>query len=224
MSTAPPVQRDKPGGPRSRRGVQTRTRLVEAAKAVFEEHGFREATVSDIADRAGLSHGSFYHYFESKDEAFLEVVEARESSFGANSAVDSGLLVDPVSPGHIRDRLHDALGAYLADYRDEARLMGLIEQVSRYHEPVRSMRVEREHHFALRTQDAIGRLQAEGLADPELDPNVAASALIAMITRFAEMWLAQGTVETDFDQAVDQLTAICMNALQLKDPPAAPSV
>src|SRR3954469_13700754 len=66
---------EKPNGPRSRKGVQTRARLVDAAKQIFEEHGFLEARISDIAERAGLSHGSFYHYFDSKEQVFREVAE-----------------------------------------------------------------------------------------------------------------------------------------------------
>ena len=47
--------------------------MLTQAKHVFEDSGFLEARISDIAERAGLSHGSFYHYFESKEEVFLEV-------------------------------------------------------------------------------------------------------------------------------------------------------
>ena len=64
---------EKPSGPRSRKGVETRARLLAAAKEVFEQDGFLDARISDIAERAGLSHGSFYHYFESKEEVFREV-------------------------------------------------------------------------------------------------------------------------------------------------------
>ena len=76
MTTARPTATngtDKPSGPRSRKGIETRARLVDAAKEVFERDGFLDARISDIAEKAGLSHGSFYHYFESKEEVFREV-------------------------------------------------------------------------------------------------------------------------------------------------------
>ncbi len=216
MSTAPPVQGDKPSGPRSRKGVETRTRLVEAAKAVFEEQGLLDARISDIAERAGLSHGSFYHYFASKDEVFLEVAEAQEDRLSSDSIEDSGLL-DPTSTATVRERLDQAVRAYLADYRDEARLMGVIEQVSRYHDQVRTARFARQRLYAQRTEDSIRRLQALGLADPHLDPTVAGPALTAMVTRFAEMWFVQELVVCSFDEGVEQLTALCVNALKLRD-------
>lgn len=216
MSTAPRLDADRPTGPRSRKGVQTRARLVDAAKKVFEDHGFLDARISDIAEEAGLSHGSFYHYFESKDEIFLEVAEAQEDRLSQHSIVDSGLL-DPSSGATIRERLRDANRRYLTDYRDEARIMGVIEQVTRYNEQVRAVRFARQRLYAQRTEDSIRRLQELGLADAELDPTIAAQALSAMVTRFAEMWLVQRLFECSFDDGVEQLTALCVNALQLKD-------
>src|SRR5580698_7583907 len=53
--------------PRSAKGRRTRARLLEAAKAVFERDGFLAARISDIAAEAEVSHGSFYHYFDSKE-------------------------------------------------------------------------------------------------------------------------------------------------------------
>ena len=41
--------------PRSRKGVHTRARLVDAAREVFEQDGFLTARISDIAAGAGLS-------------------------------------------------------------------------------------------------------------------------------------------------------------------------
>ncbi len=42
---------------------------------VFARRGFVGTKASDISKRAGLSHGLTYHYFESKDEIFTELVE-----------------------------------------------------------------------------------------------------------------------------------------------------
>ncbi len=66
--------------PRSRKGAETRARLLEAAKRVFEEKGFLDARISDISERAGLSHGSFYHYFDSKEQIFREIAEAARAN------------------------------------------------------------------------------------------------------------------------------------------------
>src|SRR4029078_11671940 len=67
-----PANDPPPGAPRSAKGAKTRARRVEAANLVSEETGFLDARISDIAERAGISHGSFYHYFESKEQIFRE--------------------------------------------------------------------------------------------------------------------------------------------------------
>lgn len=49
------------------RKSNVKSRIVEAAWALFYEHGYDATTVEDIVLRSGTSKGSFYHYFESKD-------------------------------------------------------------------------------------------------------------------------------------------------------------
>ena len=115
------------------------SRLLEAAKAIFEENGFLEARISDIAERAGLSHGSFYHYFESKEEIFREVAKDQQETLSSHCIVDSGLL-DTSTKTTMRERVGESNRRFLADYRAEAGIMGVIEQVSRYDDQVRAAR------------------------------------------------------------------------------------
>jgi AcrR family transcriptional regulator len=61
--------------PRTPRGEKTRRRLLEAAEHVFAEHGYTDASVSRITERAGVGQGTFYLYFDSKLDAFDELVE-----------------------------------------------------------------------------------------------------------------------------------------------------
>jgi len=61
--------------PRSRRGARTKAGLVAAARVVFERDGFLDARITDITREAGVAAGSFYTYFDSKEEIFQAVVE-----------------------------------------------------------------------------------------------------------------------------------------------------
>lgn len=214
MPKAASVSADVPNNaPRSPKGERTRTRLLEAAKKVFEEDGFLEARITDISKRAKLSHGSFYHYFESKEQIFRELAEAQEARLTAPP--DGGRLA--TSPDDApRKRIRKANRRYLERYRDEARIMGVIEQVSRYDVHVNAARMASQKHFAERSERAIRRLQSQGLADARVDAAIAADALGAMVARFAELWLVQGYREYDFDEAVEQLTILWGNALGLK--------
>ena len=49
MAEVVPLDGEGRGGPRSRKGARTRARLLEAAKEVFEEHGWIDTRISDIS-------------------------------------------------------------------------------------------------------------------------------------------------------------------------------
>ncbi|MFE4194435.1 TetR/AcrR family transcriptional regulator [Paenarthrobacter sp. NPDC056912] len=53
------------------RTAATQRHLLDAATEVFVEHGFTDASISDIVSRAGSSVGSLYHHFGGKTELFL---------------------------------------------------------------------------------------------------------------------------------------------------------
>ena len=206
-----------PEAPRSRKGAATRARLVESAKEEFEETGFLETRISDIAKRAGMSHGSFYHYFDSKEQIFREVAEAQEAVL---TAADDG---DPPAPDATEfDRILRANRRYFARYRANGKIMGVIEEVSRYDTVVNEARMQRQKHFAERAEASVRRLQAQGLADLHIDPEIAAVALGAMIARFAELWIVEDWADYPFDHATDQVTRLWANAIGLPTDTVAP--
>ncbi len=198
--------------PRSRKGAQTRARLLDAAKQVFEGSGFLEARISDIAERAGLSHGSFYHYFDSKEQIFREVAETQEALLAAPANDD----VDPASLSE-RERIFRANRLYLERYRDNAKIMGVIEEVSRYDAPVNEARMRRQKHFADRAERAVRRLQQAGLANPEVNPEIAALALGSMVARTAELWLVEDWGDYELDTVAEQLTLLWANGIGLRE-------
>ena len=62
------------GRPLSKRGLDTRRRLLDAAEAVFGELGYHDASVVRVAQDAGVAAGTFYLYFDSKKAIFDELV------------------------------------------------------------------------------------------------------------------------------------------------------
>ena len=72
---APARSSDAPLVPVTPRGEATRRRILDAAEEVFGESGYYEASISEITRRAGVAQGTFYLYFHSKREIFVELVE-----------------------------------------------------------------------------------------------------------------------------------------------------
>lgn len=61
--------------PRTERGKRTLRRLLDAAAAEFGERGYHEASISGITQRAGAALGTFYTYFDSKEQVFRALVD-----------------------------------------------------------------------------------------------------------------------------------------------------
>jgi AcrR family transcriptional regulator len=62
------------------RTAETRRVLLTAAREVFAEQGFAEASVAAVVERAGSSVGSLYHHFGGKTELFLALWEDHQAS------------------------------------------------------------------------------------------------------------------------------------------------
>jgi TetR/AcrR family transcriptional regulator of autoinduction and epiphytic fitness len=81
MATEREIERDARGELKtqlkSARADVYRARILEVAEPVFAEAGFEGAYIKEIARRAGLSVGTVYGIFESKDAVFLAVHEER---------------------------------------------------------------------------------------------------------------------------------------------------
>lgn len=67
-------QPSHPKTPRTERGRRTLRKLLDAAAVEFGENGFHAASITGITKRAGTALGSFYTYFDSKDEIFRALV------------------------------------------------------------------------------------------------------------------------------------------------------
>ena len=60
--------------PRTARGERTLRKILDAARAEFGERGFSDSSIVAITQRAGVALGTFYTYFDSKEEVFRALV------------------------------------------------------------------------------------------------------------------------------------------------------
>ncbi len=63
-----------PRKPATRRGRETQEAILRAAEAVIGARGFAAASITDITRAAGIAQGTFYIYFEGKEQVFRELV------------------------------------------------------------------------------------------------------------------------------------------------------
>lgn len=200
-----PQQARRDQGPLTDRGVQRREALLHAARVVFEAKGFVETRVSDIVKEAGVSQGTFYTYFDTKDAVFTAL---------AHSVIDAMLLsmAQPVPDADFEERITDSVRRFLHAYRPNARMIGLIEQVGTFSPELRDLRLDLRETFVRRTQRGISRMVEAGVADAELDVEYAAEALGAMLEYTCYVWFSLGR-EFDEERLVATLADIWVKVL-----------
>jgi TetR/AcrR family transcriptional regulator, transcriptional repressor for nem operon len=74
---------------------QTRARIVECARRMFNRHGFEAVSIDQIMAGAGLTRGGFYHHFANKEELYSEAIAgyARCNPGGLNFAASARQIV-----------------------------------------------------------------------------------------------------------------------------------
>ncbi len=78
-STAQTPPPGAPGGTRSARAELTRARILDAARTLFVERGYRATSLRDVAGAAGISHPGLRRHYGSTDQLLAEVVAAFET-------------------------------------------------------------------------------------------------------------------------------------------------
>ena len=116
--TAPTVERGLRG--EAARAAR-REDILDAARQVFAERGFRGTTIADIAEAAGIALGTIYLYFKSKDDVFAALSQR------LGELISHAFLEPPTEPtldGVVRGRVRDVFTA-CANNRDLVRLVVL---------------------------------------------------------------------------------------------------
>lgn len=80
-------QDKKKTGIRQINAMKTRKTILNSAMELFEKHGYENVTIRDITDKANVSLGSFYTYYESKDQLFIYINQYRILTY--NEAYES---------------------------------------------------------------------------------------------------------------------------------------
>ena len=156
--------------PRTERGRKTLRRLLEAAAAEFGERGFHDAAITGITQRAGVALGTFYTYFESKEEVFRALV--RDMSRATRAHVAEAVKGAP-------DRLAaERLGleAFIAFVRQHPELYRIVEEAQFV-----AQDVYREHYLTFvdgYSRNLAGARERGEIADGPDEPR--AWALIGM--------------------------------------------
>ena len=59
---------------RDKQKAEVKSALVRAGEELFRTKGFTETTIEEITGTAGVARGTFYNYFQSKEDLALEII------------------------------------------------------------------------------------------------------------------------------------------------------
>ncbi|MCC5579961.1 TetR/AcrR family transcriptional regulator [Microtetraspora sp. AC03309] len=199
--------------PATPKGRRTEAAFLDAARQVFAEKGYFNAKISDIAQAAGKSPGSFYNYYENKEElleALLEQfsIEVLEASFKSQSD-------DPL------ESIRGAVRAYWTTYRKYLAEMVGVFQMSMT-DAAFAERWRENRAAGIRTVLAGIKNAEKAGHHVELDPGTLASAIVSMLESFCWVWMAAGgdanVNAPDDETAIETLSALWYRTIYFVPP------
>jgi len=132
--------------------------IFTAALKTIKEKGFHRARMSDVAERAGISYGLVYHYFESKEDLFDALLNRWwEGLFGLLSRVRENS--DP-----IQEKLAGIIRYFLDTYQKDPELVNIfITEISRSTTNLTPERLENFKTFMSSTEKIMQQGQDQGV-------------------------------------------------------------
>ncbi|MDX3224611.1 TetR/AcrR family transcriptional regulator [Streptomyces sp. ME19-01-6] len=183
MSESKPNGKPQPRTGKSLKAQQRRQEILGIAMDAFAAHGYNNASLAEIADRAGVTQAGVLHYFRSKAQLLTSVLALRDETDIEQLGTDRprGLaflrhLVDTVRHNTEREgivRLYAVLSA---------------ESVTDGH-PAQEYFRDRYAGLRALVAEALAEACELGETRPDLDVEEAASALIAVMDGLQIQWL-----------------------------------
>lgn len=183
--------------PRAERAAQTREELLAAAKRVFARRGYAGASIADIAEEAGYSHGAVYSNFESKQDLFFalfaESTEDRVAVIKAFFAAAGGTFAERVKA------LADESTRQVHIDPDRF-LLNLEFSIVAARDPgLRAKFADRIVAIPKAVAEIIAAEQREGRIRPDVDPMELAIGLHALSVGLGmDHWIVPGAVRPAF--------------------------
>ncbi|MFI7008221.1 TetR/AcrR family transcriptional regulator [Streptomyces sp. NPDC050145] len=179
-----------------------RSRLADAAFALFDERGYEQTTVDDIAERAGVGRTTFFRHYRSKEEVIfpdhdrlLDLIRDRLNTSNSGTALIA---------------VSDAVRLVLLHYLDEGELArrryGLTSKVS-------ALR-DREIASVARYQRLFREFIADWMGDPtesaSLRAELMAANVVAAHNHVLRRWLRGESADpvTEMDEAMREVLAL----------------
>jgi len=165
----------------------TRRRLLDAASALFAEHGYRDTSVQAIAERAGISRGSIFWHFGSKEGLLWAVVEEAFGRWETDVLVPD--IGDAIGIEAVRRGVR-AHRRFLTDDGSALRLFYVLMFEALGPRPEFRGRFDELHaHLRATTAGWITSGQRAGELRTDIDPQIVTTMLVSALGGLAYQYL-----------------------------------
>jgi TetR/AcrR family transcriptional regulator, transcriptional repressor for nem operon len=167
----------KIGEPASRNPERTRRNLLEAAFEEIHKSGFRGTDLETILERAGVTKGALYHYFESKEDLGYAVVDEVIAEIGREKWLRP--LQKAENPIDVLAEIFQGSSTTPEHIRGGCPVNNLVLEMSPLDEGFRKRLAKQFDDWREAIAGALRRGQQKGLVRNDLDPEEAAMFLMA---------------------------------------------
>ncbi|MRH92740.1 TetR family transcriptional regulator [Nocardia sp. SYP-A9097] len=202
---------------RADRAEQRRAELIYAAYGLVMKQGFRSIGVDDIASAAGVSHGTFYNYFDNKRDILDAVIDhcfdqIRERLLGPEAEVV------PDSMGAFRARYARVIDRCYDLVATEPGLVNfLLLEASSIDDRVIDRCLRNARRFGAQAVEQVSQGMKCGFLDAGLDADIAGEVLLSVLVSALFSALRAGADGLTQERVRLQLTEFLCTALGAPD-------
>ncbi|OOG67692.1 TetR family transcriptional regulator [Sinorhizobium sp. A49] len=155
-------------GLRARQKADRNRRILDAAALLFREVGYDSARIEDIAERAEVSVGTFYNYYENKGDILVATV-----SMEVEEVLAAGRTIVDNPPSSVEGALEALIGQYydhsLVYLSKEMWRTAMAISIQQPESPFSKRYTELDRRLCDQVATLIHKLQVKGLVTPGTD-------------------------------------------------------
>ena len=186
---------------------KNKLKIERAALQLFTRKGFHGTTVREIADKAGISMGKLYIYYETKEDIFIDLVHHLGRKMEVIRQQELIPLMESLDPESLK-KLARAIGHVVSENLDYWRLMYIDVVEFRHKHFIHSFR---EIAGGLRTYANAMIRESKVQFPPGVDPSLAYTAIyLQFFTYFLaeELFGAKRHLGMSDEEAIEQLVLL----------------
>ncbi len=183
---------------------ETKAKIFRAAKHILQKKGYEQLSIKNICEEAGVSNGSFYHHFKTKDDLLSYYIEEQPG-------INPDLLDMPATPDEARQAI---IYVYL-NYVHYCQNLG-VEFMANYYTPknqsLNPLIWTKRPYPIVTVSDYLRKAIVAGVVSPAASLEDIATDIRMIVIGNVFEWCLKGG-ETDFEGNMRRSLEIYLNGL-----------